>query len=133
MDNLDSNKVPADDNLDEPIPFDDDGTGDTEVSHSPLNLGGSGTVEVSGAEVTAQPVRAAGKKPAEKIISSPERITGMKTFFAKLHPGAMGFLDEQITNWLKDNPGLVIKRTNIATGEVQGKTTEPNLIITVWY
>ncbi|MHC4575291.1 MAG: hypothetical protein ACYS76_14360 [Planctomycetota bacterium] len=117
---------------DKPIPFDDETT-DTEVSHSPLNLGGGSTAEVSEFEAAAQPVEFAAKKPGEKITSSPERITGVKTFFTKLHPGAMDFLDKQITNWLKNNPGLVIKRTNTATGEVQGKKTEPNIIITIWY
>jgi hypothetical protein len=45
----------------------------------------------------------------------------------------MDFLDEQITKWLKDNPGIIIKRTNTVTGEIQGKKTEPNIVITVWY
>lgn len=106
-----------------PIPFDDD-AGSAEVSHSPLNLGG-GTAEVSDVGLTAQ--------RRQKVSSSRERITGVKTFFAKLHPGAMDFLDKQIANWLKNNPGLVVKRTNTTTGEVQAKKTEPNIIITVWY
>lgn len=108
-----------------PIPFDEDGARDTEVSHSPLNLGGSSTAETLEVE--------AAVRPGERMTSSPERITGVKTFFAKLHPGAMDFLDKQVTKWLRDNPGLVIKRTNITTGEVQAKKTEPNIIITVWY
>jgi len=58
---------------------------------------------------------------------------GVKTFFTKLHPGAMNFLDEQITKWLKENPHVTVKRTNIVTGQVQAKKTEPNIIITVWY
>lgn len=107
-----------------PIPFDEDETSDTEVSHSPLNLGSS-TAEISEIKTTPQ--------TSGKITSSPERITGVKTFFAKLHPGAIEFLDEQITNWLRSNPGLVVKRTNITTGEVQAKKTEANVIITVWY
>lgn len=106
-----------------PIPFDDDAS-DTGVSHAPLNLGG-GPAEVSELGVTA--------RGGEKIASSPERITGVKTFFSKLHPGALDFLDKQITNWLRNNPGLVIKRTNTTTGEVQAKKAEPNIIITVWY
>jgi hypothetical protein len=57
----------------------------------------------------------------------------MKTFFAKLHVGALSFLEEQIADWLKANPGITIKATNVTTGEVQAKVTEPNLIITVWY
>jgi hypothetical protein len=107
-----------------PIPFDEGDTGESEVSHSPLNLGGA-TAQKPQTGITA--------KPSGRFTSSPERITGVKTFFAKLHPGAIEFLDEQITNWLKNNPGTVVKRTNVTTGEVQAKKTEPNIIVTVWY
>ncbi len=106
-----------------PIPFDDE-TADTEVSHSPLNLGGGSAAEASELESTARPVK--------KVVSS-QRITGVKTFFTKLHAGALDFLDEQITNWLKNNPGITIKRINTVTGEIQGKKTEPNIIVTIWY
>jgi len=106
-----------------PIPFDDDTAG-TKVSHSPLNLGSGDAAEASEVEAVSRPMK--------KIVSS-ERIIGVKTFFTKLHPGAMDFLDKQIANWLKNNPDLAIKRTNITTGEVQAKKTEPNIIITVWY
>jgi hypothetical protein len=61
------------------------------------------------------------------------RIEGVRTFFTKLHPGAISFLDEQITRWLKENPGVTVKRTNIVVGEVQAKKTEPNILISVWY
>ena len=108
-----------------PIPFDEDETSDTEVSHSPLNLGGSSTAEIADSRPAT--------RPSGKLTSSPGRISGVRTFFAKLHPGAIEFLDEQITNWLRSNPGLVVKRTNITTGDVQAKKTEPNIIITVWY
>ena len=117
---------------DKPIPFDDDDMSDTGVSHSPLSLGGGGPAETTEVEETAQPVKPLKKRPMGKVVSS-DRITGIKTFFTKLHPGAMDFLDQQINSWLKANPGLVIKRTNMATGDMQGKKTEPNIIITVWY
>jgi len=66
-------------------------------------------------------------------VSGNERITGCKTFFTKLHPGAIDFMDEQISQWLKDNPGIMIKATSAVTGEIQGKKTEPNILLTVWY
>jgi len=137
MDNFDSSKAPGNENLDAPIPFDEDldkpiPFDDTSVSHSPLTLGGGGPVESPKIKATPQLTRPAEKKPQEKIVSS-DRITGIKTFFAKLHPGAIEFLDEQISNWLKKNPGVTIKRTNVTTGDIQAKKTEPNLIITVWY
>lgn len=133
MDNFDisnlnfNESIPLNNDLDKPIPF-DDGASETSVSHSPLSLGGNETKEIPRIEVSRPIV----KKPAQQIVST-DRITGVKTFFARLHPGAMEFLDDQITVWLKENPGVVVKRTNITTGEVQAKKTEPNIIITVWY
>jgi len=133
MDNLDFNNPlnqlnPLDNNPDKPIPFDDSNTGDKGVSHSPLDLGGTSPVQIPKIEMPKPAV----KKPAEKIAST-NRIAGVRTFFTKLHPGAMNFLDEQITKWLNENPDIQIKRTNIVTGLVQAKKTEPNIIITIWY
>jgi hypothetical protein len=113
---------PAGQNSDKPIPFNDG----LEVRHSPLNLGGG---EFSAQESEEQPViRDTGKK-----VSWPDRITGVKTFYTKLHPGAVEFLDEQICKWLMENPGVTIKLTNTVVGEVAAKKTEPNIIITVWF
>jgi len=111
-----------------PIPFDDSESSDTGVSHAPLDLGGTAPVQIPKVEMP----KPAAKKPMVKTASS-DRIEGVKTFFTKLHPGAMNFLDEQITRWLAENPNVKVKRTNVTTGEVQSKKTEPNIIITVWY
>lgn len=162
MDNFDNSNVsgnpnlnqpiPLGEDLDKPIPF-DDGTGDTSVSHSPLSLGSSNTAQAPKTAVpnTAVPKTAvpqtAVQKPAMPKIAVPKpalqkvetkkvstnRITGVRTFFTKLHPGALDFLDEQITKWLKENPGVTIRRTNTVTGDIQAKKTEPNIIITIWY
>ena len=72
-------------------------------------------------------------KDTGKKVSWPDRITGVKSFYTKLHSGAIDFLDEQICKWLMDNPGVNIKRTNTVTGDIVGKKTEPSIIITVWY
>lgn len=79
-----------------------------------------------------QPMPSLGKTIGP-TVSSPTRITGVKTFIAKLHVGSIGFLDEQIVHWLKENPGIIIKHTNTATGIVEGKKNEPHIIATVWY
>jgi hypothetical protein len=110
------------------IPFDNG----MSISHSPLNLDGSSSAApppAKEAEAEERPVI----KDTGKKVSWPERITGVKTFFTKLHPGAMEFLDEQIGKWLSDNPGVTIKMTNVVIGEVQAKKTEQNIILTVWY
>jgi hypothetical protein len=109
-----------------PIPFDDG----LSVSHSPLDLGGgkSGSTSEASAEMSMPVIRDTGKK-----VSWPDRITGVKNFYTKLHAGAIDFMDEQICKWLMDNPGVNIKRTNTVTGDVVGKKTEPSIIITIWY
>jgi hypothetical protein len=124
-------------NPDRPISFDAEDAGGANISHSPLNLGGSAAAKTPQVEATAQPAKPVEKKsveqgPAGKTAGT-DRVTCVKTFFTKLHPGAIDFLDEQISKWLQDNPSVSIKQTNTTVGEIQGKKTEPNIIITVWY
>lgn len=130
--NLNLNDPTFNEDSDKPIPLDDAGADETGISHSPLDLGGSRAVEIPKAEAPRQVVTT---KPTPKAATTAtgERITGVKTFFTKLHPGAISFLDEQITEWLKKNPDIAIKRTNVTVGEIQAKKTEPNILITVWY
>ena len=106
-----------------PIPFDDTDTDESSISHAPLNLDGT----------TASLVEPASLKKTRGQVSSPARIEHVKTFFTKLHAGSIDFLEQQINTWLKENPGIVIKRINTTVGNVIAKKTEPNLIITVWY
>ena len=142
MDNFDVNNFGPQDlnepiSLDGPIPFDNIGPGESGVSHAPLDLGGGSAAQapkVAAPQPAAKPSRSAltGEKPTGKVVST-DRIVGMKTFFTKLHAGAIAFLEEQIARWLKANPDIVVKRTNAVTGPVTGKKVEQNIIITVWY
>jgi hypothetical protein len=134
MDMLDNNfsgskndSAPLND-FDKPIPLGGDDTAKASVSRAPLNLGGSSPNQPPKTEVTKPAI----KQPMTQTTPA-GRITSVKTFFTKLHPGAMEFLDEQIAKWLKENPTVAVKQTNITTGDVQAKKTEPNIIITVWY
>jgi len=120
--------APINKDIDKPIPFDDSNIGEKGVSHAPLDLGGTSPVQIPKIEMP----KPAAKKPTEKIAPT-DRIVSVKTFFTKLHPGALNFLDEQITRWLNENPDVKIKRTNVVTGLVQAKKIEPNIIITIWY
>jgi DNA-binding Lrp family transcriptional regulator len=135
MDDLNKNKMAAGGDPNAPIPLEED-ISIANVSHSPLNLGGGSVAEVPKVKPATKPEipkpSAPVAKPPEKTATA-ERITGVKTFFAKLHVGAVEFLDEQITNWLKSNPDITVKQTNTVVGELQGKKTEPNIIITIWY
>jgi hypothetical protein len=112
-----------------PTPFEGSGGPETEVSHAPLNLGG-GNASSPAPAAKPTPKRAA---KSQAPVTPGDRITGVRIFFTKLHAGALDFLSEQITEWLKTNPNITIKRTNITVGEIAAKKTEANLIITVWY
>lgn len=121
--------IPIDD-LDKPIPFDNES--DVKPSRSPSGSGGGGVTKMPAVGPSSRPIGPIAKKTAEKIVST-DRITGVKTFLAKLHVGSIDFIDQQIREWLKNNPGVAIKRTNTTTGMVVGKKTEPHIIVTVWY
>jgi len=124
--------IPFDDGLDDAISLEGHNKGSSGISHSPLHLGRSEKPAMPKTVVSAQRSAPAGKDASQKT-SSVDRITCVKTFFTKLHIGAISFLDEQICDWLKQNPGVVVKRTETITGMVQGKKTEPNIIVTIWY
>jgi hypothetical protein len=131
-DDLNLNEPLSDEEL-ESIPFDDSDEEQTEISHAPLELGGEGN---SGEPAAAKPASSEPAKPVAKkkgIVSSEDRITGVKTFFTKLHAGAIDFLSEQVTEWLTNNPDVIVKKTNVVVGEIAAKKTEQNLIITLWY
>ncbi|HPC96250.1 MAG TPA: hypothetical protein PLU87_14990 [Sedimentisphaerales bacterium] len=156
MDNLGNNSNTGNP-VEKPIPFDNaekatppgsPAPAAPGVSRAPLNLGGAAkpaaaapatTAAAPTAATTAAPApRPAApvpvRRPAPEVPTpSGGRITAVKTFFTKLHPGALEFMDEQIGAWLKEHPEVHIKHTNITTGEVQAKKTEPNIIITLWY
>ena len=160
MDNV-GNSSSHSDNSDKPIPFENGPNapapvkespagGAAPVSRAPLSLGGTGTGALVATPVAAPPspaAPAAAPKPAPRVqppqvpIRKPvtagpvpaARISNCKTFFTKLHPGAIKFMDDQITAWLKENPGVIIKHTNAVTGDIVEKKTEPSILITVWY
>ncbi len=103
------------------------------ISHSPLNFGNSEPAAAPAPAPEPEPEERPVIKDTGKKVSWPDRITGVKTFFTKLHPGAIEFLEDSIGRWLADNPGVTIKLTNTVIGEVQAKKTEQNIIITVWF
>ncbi len=151
MDNVNSNPNRSD-NPNEPIPLSDaaaeparpaaPGAGASPgVSRAPLNLGGGTAAPVTPAApkapvlkpVPPKPPTSIGVAPAGVGVAAGGRITACKTFFTKMHPGALHFLDEQIAKWLAENPQIVIKHTNVLQGEITEKKIEQNIVIVVWY
>ena len=119
------------DNLDVDNSSGNDASG-TSISHSPLNLGGGEAPETPKAKKEPKPMEFLEKTIAQPVPSA-EPITAAKIFYTKLNTGTLGNLDEQITTWLKENPNVNVKMTNMITGEVKGKTVDPSIVIMVWY
>jgi len=119
--------------VEEPIPFDDsDAKESSGISHAPLTLGPE-PVAIPETKPAGQTPEPESQPVQQQSANTAGKITGCKTFFTKLHSGAIEFLDGQITEWIKKNPNLTIKSTNSTVGEVRAKITEQNLIITIWF
>ncbi len=56
-----------------------------------------------------------------------------RTFHSKLTEAAVDYMNGQINDWLDSNPSVTIKFAASTIGNFEGKHTEPNLIITVFY
>jgi len=144
MDNV-SSTPNRNDNLNDPIPLANGaaeparpaatGAGASPgVSRAPLNLGGAAATPAAPAAPKAPALRPVPPRPTAGVGVAPAgRITACKTFFTKMHPGAIHFLDEMIAKWLAENPQIVIKHTNVLQGEITEKKTEQNIVIVVWY
>jgi hypothetical protein len=132
MDNVSSNPNHSD-NLNDSIPLSEGGAEPTR-SAAPLNLGGGAAAPTAPAVPKATVLKPVPPKPTASVGVAPgARITACKTFFTKMHPGAIHFLDEQIAKWLKEDPSIMIKAINVIQGEITEKKVEPNIVIVVWY
>jgi hypothetical protein len=59
--------------------------------------------------------------------------TRFRVFHSRLSEGAIDFMTGQINDWLEANKEIVVKFSNTVVGPFEGKHTEPNLVITVFY
>ena len=58
--------------------------------------------------------------------------THVKSFHCKLAADALGYLDEQVNEWLDTHPDYEVKLVTTSVGEWTGKVKEPHLIVQVW-
>jgi hypothetical protein len=58
--------------------------------------------------------------------------THVRTFVAKLTKEGIAYMDEQINTWLAENPEAVVKFATVAQGDIQGRTTDPSLLVSIW-
>ncbi len=79
-----------------------------------------------------------GAERKERQYQHKPNVTGegairVRTFDTKLSRAAFQTLDEMVNGWLDEN-GFEVKHVTACIGDIHGKTTtEPHLIINVWY
>lgn len=56
-----------------------------------------------------------------------------RIFHAKLNEGALQFMQDQINEWIDQSPEVDVKSVSTNVGIMEGKTTQPHLIITIFY
>lgn len=79
-----------------------------------------------------------GKTRHEDTWSRTPNVTGkgaihVKTFHCKLSDDAIGFLDQQVNEWLDAHPQYEVKLVTTNVGEWTGKLgKESHLVMSVW-
>ncbi len=67
------------------------------------------------------------------LVNTETGATRVRTFHVKLTDTAMHHLDNVINEWIDENEEIIVKFVKMTVGAVEGKKTEPHLIISVWY
>lgn len=70
------------------------------------------------------------KRPLQPNAAAATRV---RTFHCRLSEGAIDFMSNQISEWADQHEDITIKFVTSAIGMFEGKHTEPNLILTVFY
>lgn len=67
------------------------------------------------------------------LLKDAVTATRCRTFHAKLADGALAHLDEQINLWVDSHEDVQIKFATSTIGIVEGKHSDPHLIVTIFY
>ena len=57
----------------------------------------------------------------------------VRIFHSRLSENAMEYMEDNVNEWLDENPDVEIKFSNSTVGVVEGKKSESHIIVTVWY
>ena len=112
----------------EKIEFEDDDDrpeAPRDPSSSRIHAASAATLGVAGAWDDA--------KYKRSLSPNASGATRCRTFHCKLSEAAVEFMNNQINDWLDHNDKIVIKFSNSTIGAFEGKHTDPNLIVTVFY
>ncbi len=67
------------------------------------------------------------------VLGSGHGATRCRSFHGKLTDAALSFMDNQINEWIDNNPDIEIKFVASSIGVFEGKHSEPHLILTLFY
>jgi hypothetical protein len=67
-----------------------------------------------------------------KPVADGTGASHVRTFHSKLTDDALGYIDQQVNEWLDENPQLEVKLVTTTIGTFTGKVKEPHLICQVW-
>ncbi|MGB2985171.1 MAG: hypothetical protein WBE26_04755 [Phycisphaerae bacterium] len=59
--------------------------------------------------------------------------TRCRTFHCRISEGAVDFMNKQVNEWIDGREDITIKLATSVIGMFEGKHTEPNIILTVFY
>ncbi len=121
------------DDDDAPIPLE---RGDLEELE-PLPLEGAEPGEQSSSKIQAIGSAGVTRQAREKHFQRSPGLTGKgaircRVFHSKITVAAIDHMVETINDWL-DSEEIEVKHVTQVVGVLEGKTPEPNLILTVWY
>jgi hypothetical protein len=68
-----------------------------------------------------------------KLNADGRFATRCRTFHSKLNDAAITFMNNQINEWADSNPDIAIKFATSTTAVFEGKHSEQNLVVTVFY
>ncbi len=87
-------------------------------------FGSSGSIGVAGS---------AGHRFRRALAPESPHATRCRTFHAKLADAAIVHMNEQINEWVDANDDVAVKFATSTIGVVEGKHSDPHLIVTVFY
>lgn len=119
-----------------PIEFDDDDDG-MDSGSSSSEMAGSTMSSTRIHSISAATLGNTGgwddSKFKRQLNPSAAGASRCRTFHCRLSDGAIEFMMHQMNDWMDSNDEIVIKFVNSSIGLFEGKHTEQNLMVTVFY
>lgn len=111
-----------------PIAFDDE-----DMSGTKVDLGASRIQTTAADSLLGHQGAWDDSKWRRKLDPNAAGAIRCRLFHSKLSEAALNFMNNAINEWLDSNPQVTVKFANSTIGQFEGKHTEPNIIITIYY